>query len=62
MPVRVFKMRRRARAAGGGVIVVGVRIVGGRSLAIAEGQGCEYASFRNQEHSRLQTERKYPEL
>jgi len=43
MPVRVLKVRRCARAAGGGVIVVGVRAVGGRSLAVAEGQGCECA-------------------
>jgi hypothetical protein len=43
MPVRVLNVRRCARSAGGGVIVVGVRAVGGRSLAVAERQGSECA-------------------
>jgi hypothetical protein len=42
MPVRVLNVRRYARSAGGGVIVASVRAVGGRTLAVAEGQGCEY--------------------
>jgi hypothetical protein len=39
MPVRVLKVRRCARTAGGGgVIVVGVRAIGGRSLAVPKGR------------------------
>jgi hypothetical protein len=43
MPVRVLNVHRCARSAGGGVIMVGVRAVGGRSLAVAERLGCECA-------------------
>ena len=39
IPVRVLKVRRCARTAGGGaVIVVGPRAVGGRSLAVPKGR------------------------
>jgi hypothetical protein len=44
MPVRVLKVRRCARAAGGGVIVVGVRAVGGRSWPSPKGRDANVPS------------------